>query len=256
MPNPILADVLDLPGIAHGFFTRTGGVSQGIYDSLNCGLGSKDEAEAVKQNRQRVALSLGAPAQNLVTLYQIHSDVTVVAVQPIAHDKLPRADAVVTRTPGLVVGALAADCAPVLLADPVARVVGAAHAGWRGAVGGILESVVTAMQDLGADRRHIRAAVGPCIGQAAYQVGPEFEADFLARDTGNAVYFIRPSPGARPHFDLSTFVGDRLRRMHLGAVMQQSYCTFEDESRLFSYRRSQKLGHPDYGRQISAIVLT
>lgn len=256
MPNPVIADALNLPGVAHGFFTRQGGVSEGIYKSLNCGLGSKDDSAAVFENRNRVARHLGAEPGQVVTLFQVHSDITIIADAPIPRDRLPKADAIVTRTPGLVVGALAADCAPVLLADPDARVVAAAHAGWRGALGGILESTIAAMEGLGASRRRIRAAVGPCIGQTAYEVGAEFEAEFLARDPANARYFVRPTPEARPHFDLAGYVAHRLQRAGLAAVERCSPCTFAGESNLFSYRRSVQRQDADYGRQISAIVLT
>ena len=192
----------------------------------------------------------------MVTLFQIHSDVALVVDAPVPYQSLPKADALVTRTPGVVIGALAADCAPVLFADPVAKVVAAAHAGWRGAVGGILEAAIVTMEGLGADRGRIRAAVGPCISQPNYEVGPEFEAEFLARNPANARYFVRPTEGARPRFDLSGYAADRLRAAGICEVAQQSPCTFSDESNLFSYRRSRKLGEPDYGRQISAIVVT
>ena len=255
-PNPIIADVLTAPGIAHGFFTSEGGVSGDIYTSLNCGLGSKDDADAVTENRNRVARHLGAKAGHVLTVYQIHSDKTLVADGPIERSRLPKADAIVTRTLGLVIGALAADCAPVLLADAKIGIVGAAHAGWRGAIGGILESAIDAMVALGANRRHIHAAVGPCISQSNYEVGPEFEAEFLARAPGNARWFLRPTVGSRPHFDLSGYVADRLRLAGIGEVAQHSPCTFENDARLFSYRRSQRRKEPDYGRQISAIVLS
>jgi len=256
MLEPITADVLSLPGIAHGFFTRAGGVSGGIYQSLNCGLGSKDDRQAVLENRDRVARHLGAAPGSVVTLYQVHSDIAVTVDKPVPFESLPKADALVTRTPGVVVGALAADCAPVLFADPTARVVGAAHAGWRGAVGGILESTIAAMEGLGAARGRIRAVVGPCISQTAYEVGPEFEAALLDRDAGNARFFVRPSAGVRPHFDLPGYVESRLQRSGIGEVDRQTPCTFPGDSRFFSFRRSQKLSEPDYGRQISAIVVT
>lgn len=254
-PQPITADVLAAPGLAHGFFTRVGGISGGIYDSLNCGLGSKDDAAAVTENRDRVARHLGARAGQVVTLFQTHSDTTIVVDAPFARGQVPKADALATRTPSIVIGALAADCAPVLLADPQAKVVGAAHAGWRGAVGGILESVIAAMESLGADRRRIRAAVGPCIGQTAYEVGPEFEAEFLAHADDNRRFFVRPTVGSRPHFDLAGYVAERLRKARVGEVASHAPCTFSD-SNLFSYRRSRKRNEPDYGRQISAIVVT
>ena len=257
MTEPITARCLsDLPGISHGFFTRQGGVSEGIYESLNCGHGSKDAPEAVAENRRRVAVALGQKtADQVVTLYQIHSAMALAIDRPVSRDSLPKADALVTRTPGVILGALAADCTPVLFADPEARVIGAAHSGWRGAVGGVLEAAISEMEKLGASRGRIRAAVGPCINQAAYEVGPEFEADFLARDPGYVRFFSRASPQTRPHFDLPGFVEARLRDAGLAAVERRSLCTYANDSRLFSYRQAVRLKQPDYGRQISAIVL-
>ncbi len=254
--TPLQAANLDgLDGIRHGFFGRAGGVSGGIYGSLNCGLGSKDERAAVMENRDRVSIALGAKAGSVVTLYQIHSATAVVVDGPVAQDRLPKADAVVTCTPGVVVGALAADCAPVLFADAEARVVAAAHAGWRGAVGGILEATIQAMEGEGAARQRIRACVGPAIGQGAYEVGPEFEAEFLQQDRANARFFLRPDPQGRPHFDLAGYVAARLVAQGLASVGRQAPCTYDNESKFFSYRRSRRLNEPDYGRQISAIVL-
>lgn len=257
MTKPISADCLAaLPGVAHGFFTREGGVSDGIYAALNCGLGSNDDAAAVVENRARVARHLGVEGAPVLTLYQVHSATAVVVDRPIAREALPRADALVTATPGLVIGALAADCAPVLLADPQAGVVAAAHAGWRGAVAGIVEAAITAMERLGARREQIAGAVGPCISQAAYEVGPEFEAILLALDAGNARFFTRTDAASRPHFDLPGYVHHRLQTAGVATAEQCAPCTFQNESRLFSYRRSQARGEPDYGRQISAIVVT
>lgn len=245
-----------LSDISHGFFTRQGGVSTGIYGALNCGLGSNDDPHLVRQNRARVAQALGAGGSSVLTLHQVHSATALVVDAPFAPGKLPRADALVTRTPGLVIGALAADCTPVLFADPEARIVAAAHAGWRGALGGILEAAIEAMIGIGASRRHIRAAIGPCINQSAYEVGPEFEAEFLSADPGNGRFFARPATGARARFDLPGYVEHRLSRTGIGAVERRSFCSYENESRFFSYRRSTRRKEPDYGRQISAIVLT
>jgi len=245
-----------LPGIAHGFFTRHGGVSGGIYTALNCGLGSADDPAAVTENRARVARHLGAAPDRILTLYQVHSHRAVIIDRTLPRDALPQADALVTATPGLVVGALAADCAPVLLADPDAKVVAAAHAGWRGAIAGVVEAAIAAMEHLGADRRRIRGAVGPCINQPAYQVGPEFEAAFLELDALNSRFFMRPAPGARPHFDLPGYVRHRLQAVGLASTEQCAPCTYENESMFFSYRRSQARSEADYGRQISAIVVT
>jgi YfiH family protein len=246
-----------LPGLRHGFFTRRGGVSEGMYASLNCGPGSSDKPEAVTENRRRVSAALGQPdGSRLLTLYQVHSATAVVVDSPMPREALPRADALVTRTPGLVVGALSADCAPVLLADPEARVVAAAHAGWRGALSGVVEAAIEAMEALGASRSRIRGAVGPCIGQAAYEVGPEFEAQFLATDPAHARFFTRPDPAGRPRFDLPAFVESRLAHAGIAAFERRSPCTFNDASLFFSYRRTTKAKELDYGRQISAIVLT
>ena len=255
MLEPITAPCLDGPaGIAHGFFTRRGGVSQGIYASLNCGLGSRDAAAAVRENRARVATHL--QAESLLTAYQIHSPTAVVVTQAWADGQWPQADALVTATRDIAVGVLAADCAPVLFADPEAGVVAAAHAGWRGAIGGVLEAAVSSMEGLGARRERIRAAVGPCIGQAAYEVGWEFEREFLQRDPESRPYFALPDPAARPHFDLAGYALHRLRRAGLGEVGSTPSCTYARTDDFFSFRRSQAARESDYGRQISAIVLT
>jgi len=255
MPKPLLADNLaDTGGIAHGFFTRHGGVSDGIYASLNCGIGSKDAAAAVAENRRRVVEHLGA--RDLVSAHQVHG-VTALAVSAgWPGDARPRADAMVTATRGLALGVLTADCAPVLLADPRAGVVGAAHAGWRGALAGILEAAIAAMEGLGAECARIQAAVGPCIGQAAYEVGLEFEAQFLSQDSANARFFSRKDQDARPHFDLSGYVRRRLEAAGVARADTIGGCTSEPSGEFFSYRRSQARREADYGRQISAIVLT
>lgn len=255
MPAPVIARSLArLPGIRHGFFGREGGVSAGLYASLNCGLGSQDERAQVIENRRRVAGHLGDAGMPVVTLYQTHSATALTVTGAVTGD-LPKADGVVTRTPGVVVGALAADCCPILYADPVAKVVAAAHAGWRGAVAGIAEATVERMIAEGAERARIVAAIGPCIGPAAYEVGPEFEAELLALTPANAAFFHRPAPDARPHFDLPAYVVSRLSAIGLAHVENASISTYENESRFFSYRRSTHRKEPDYGRQISAIVV-
>ena len=246
----------DAAGISHGFFTRQGGVSAGIYGALNCGLGSRDDPALVRENRARVARALGAPREEVMTLYQIHSATALVIDAPFPAGEVPRADALVTRTPGLVIGAMAAVCTPVLFADPSARVVAAAHAGWRGALGGILESTIEAMVGIGADKSQIRAAIGPCINQAAYEVGPEFEAEFLRLGPENGRFFARNTTSARSYFDLPGYVEHRLSRAGLGTVERRSLCSYDNESLFFSYRRATHRKEPDYGRQISAIVLT
>jgi YfiH family protein len=256
MPTPLTADCLaSLPDIAHGFFTRQGGVSQGGYASLNCGLGTKDDPAAVRENRARVVATLSA--QELLTAHQIHSATAVTVEKTWAPEARPHADAIVTATPGLALGVLTADCAPVLFADPKAKVVAAAHAGWRGAIGGVLEATLSAMQRVGASKAEILAAIGPCIGQDAYQVGFDFEQEFLRRDPDSAPFFARPDGGsvARPHFDLPGYAAHRLSRAGI-AVVQISPCTSTQSEHFFSYRRSQAQKDADYGRQISAIVLT
>ena len=253
---PLTADRLTgLAGVGHGFFTRHGGVSRGGYASLNCGLGSKDDPAAVAENRVRVTSFL--KARVLLTAHQVHSATAVVVDKAWSTDERPRADAIVTTTPGLALGVLTADCAPVLFADAQAGVIAAAHAGWRGAIGGILEAALAAMQQLGANLSRIQAAVGPCIGQQAYEVGFEFEQEFLARDPDSGKFFARPDtdPGARPHFHLSKYVAHRLTRAGI-ATAELAPCTYAEAGLFFSYRRSQALKEADYGRQISAIVLT
>jgi hypothetical protein len=256
MLNPLTASNLaQLPGIRHGFFGREGGVSEGIYAALNCGLGSGDDRTRVLENRARVCTHLGGVGEGVVTLHQTHSATALVIDSAPDRAALPKADAVVTRKPGLVVGALAADCSPVLFADPEAGVVAAAHAGWRGAASGILEAAVAAMETLGARRERIAAAIGPTINQISYEVGPEFETQLIELDPSNSRFFIRYVEGGKSHFDLPGFVEHRLMSARLGSVERQSPCTRRNESRFFSYRASQAAGHPDYGRQISAIVV-
>ena len=250
------ANLARLPGIRHGFFTRQGGASDGIYASLNCGLGSNDDRARVIKNRDRVAQHLNTASGQLVTVHQCHSDIALTVDRPFPEGMVPKADAIVTRTPGLVVGALAADCAPVLFADPKAKIVAAAHAGWRGAVGGIIESTIAAMERLGAQRQDICAAVGPCIHQDNYEVGAEFEAQFLAAAPGNAKYF-RSLPGkVKAHFDLPGFVTQQLATANVTSISPSSLCTYSAPDLFFSYRRTTHRGEPDYGRQISAIVVT
>jgi YfiH family protein len=243
-------------GIRHGFFSRRGGVSSGIYGSLNCGPGSGDEAENVRQNRARVAETLGVEPHRLLTLYQIHSAKAVIVDKPWDAGRPPEADAVVTGTPGVALGVLTADCAPMLLCDAKARIIGAAHAGWRGALSGIVDATVAAMEELGASPERIVAAIGPAISQEAYEVGAEFVELFLAEEPASAAFFITDESSGEPHFDLAGYVAERLARLGVGAITDLGLCTYCDETRLFSYRRSQHHGENDYGRQISAIVLT
>jgi YfiH family protein len=251
LASPLLAA---LPGVRHGFFTRKGGASEGIYASLNHGVGSRDDPGHVTENRRRAAAWFGQPADHLHTAYQIHSP-QVVAIARIWAER-PQADGVVTASPGLICGALAADCAPVLLADPQARVVGAAHAGWRGALGGVVESAIARMVELGAEPGRIVAAVGPCIGPASYEVGLEFLESFQAVDPAYDRFF---SPGEGPDkrlFDLPAFVLERLRAAGVARCAWTGHDTCADPDLFYSNRRAFKQGEPDYGRLLSAIVLT
>jgi YfiH family protein len=241
-------------GIRHGFFTRQGGVSKGVYGSLNCGLGSRDDAENVRLNRSLVAETLGVPPERLLTLYQIHSATAVIVDKPW-NGTVSEADALVTRTPGLAIGALTADCAPVLFCDPEARVIAAAHAGWRGALLGIVEATVASMERLGAKPERVVAVIGPTISQRAYEVGTDYVERFLADEPASSPFFMTDDSSGEPHFDLAGYVAERLARAGVGTVSDLGLCTYCDETRLFSYRRSQHHGEEDYGRQISAIVL-
>jgi YfiH family protein len=241
-----------LAGTRHGFFTRRGGASSGIYAGLNCGPGSRDQREAVALNRARVAAALEVAPERLLSLHQVHSADVVVA-GPDGWSERPRADGAVTTTPGLALGVLTADCAPVLFSDPEAGVAGAAHAGWRGALDGVLEATVAAMERLGARADRVRAAVGPTISQRAYEVGPEFLELFRAEEAGYDRFFV-PGSGDRLRFDLPGFVLERLRAAGLQAAWIGA-CTYSEPERFFSYRRSVHAGEPDYGRLISAIRL-
>ena len=242
-------------GIIHGFFTRNGGVSTGIYATLNCGLGSADRRIAVTENRARVAGAIGVAPDRLVAPYQIHSANVVVAERPWPPGpEAPLADAVVTGRNGLAIAVSTADCAPILFADPQARIVAAAHAGWRGALSGIIEATVETMEGLGAQRGNIAAAIGPAISQGAYEVGGEFMDRFLAADGAHARFFVT-GPGGRPHFDLTGLVGARLMAAGIDPPHDLGLCTYEDEARFFSYRRATHRGEPDYGRQLSVVAL-
>lgn len=255
-PAPIQCGRLDAlsPAFVHGFFTRNGGVSAGVYRGLNVGLGSSDSRQHVSENRKRVADWLGAPASALATPHQIHSVDVATVSEPWSPEARPRTDAVVTDRPGIVLGVLTADCGPVLLADGKAGVIGAAHAGWKGAVGGILENTIAAMERLGARRADIRATLGPTISQDNYEVGPEFVERLLAASPDNQ-RFLRPA--ARPghaFFDLPGYILDRLGKAGIDADWTGT-CTYGDEARFFSFRRTTHRGEPDYGRQISAIMM-
>lgn len=248
------AETLPGPQVAHGFFGRRGGVSAGIYTSLNCGPGSNDNPHQVAENRRRAVAALGFGA-SLVTLYQVHSAETVTVAKPWSMEYNPKADAMVTDRQGIALGILTADCAPVLLADIQAGVIGAAHAGWNGAFKGVVESVIAAMVRLKAEPSRIRAAIGPCIHQGAYEVGPEFADRFCAADSGNTRFF-QPSPRADHwQFDLPGYVGHRLEAAGVASVERIAACTYARGEDFFSYRRATHRKEPDYGRQLSAILL-
>jgi polyphenol oxidase len=249
--SPLLAG---LPGIRHAFFTRNGGVSQGLYDSLNVGRGSADEGGDVEENRARCAAWFGATGDELNTCFQIHSDIAITADGSWGAVR-PEGDAVVTRNPGLVCGALSADCAPVLLADAQAGVVAAAHAGWKGALGGVVGSTVRAMVDLGADPTRIVAAVGPCIGPASYEVGLEFLATFTAKDAAFENFFTPAANDDKRMFDLPAFVLSQLQAAGVAQCEWTGQDTCAEESTFFSNRRAVRRGEGDYGRLLSAIML-
>ncbi len=253
-PAPVRADSLGVSGIAHGFFLRTGGVSEGIFASLNCGRGSGDDRACVEENRARAASALGVRSEALIGPHQVHSAKAVIAHVPWQASDAPQADAIVTSTPGLALSVLTADCAPLLMADAEAGVVAAVHAGWKGAKAGVIESAIEAMESLGAHAPRIAAAIGPAISQAAYEVGPEFKAAFVSGCEGNDAYFSEARPG-HIHFNLPGYVQDKLAMLGIGHVSDAGVCTYGNESILFSYRRSCHRREPDYGRQISAIVL-
>jgi YfiH family protein len=244
-----------LARIRHGFFTRGGGVSQGVYASLNGGTGSNDAPDKVAENRARMAAALGVSPDRLLTAYQIHSPDVFVADQPWTHADRPRADAIVTRTPRLAIGVSTADCGPLLVADAEAGVIGAAHAGWRGALTGVIETAIAAMEKLGAERARIVAALGPTIRQPNYEVGPEFVERFLAADADNARFFAASERAGHAMFDLAGFIASCLQRAGIENFEDLGLCTYAEPERFFSYRRTTKFGEPDYGRHINAIAL-
>jgi len=251
----IEAPGLQCAEIAHGFFTRNGGVSSGLYGSLNIGLGSEDDRERVLQNRTRVATAFDVSPDHLLSPYQIHSPDVITVKAPWQEDADRKADALVTATPGLAIGVATADCGPVLFADPVASVVGAAHSGWKGAVSGILENTVAAMEAAGAQKDRICAVLGPTISQTSYEVGPEFYDRFVCEAASFAGFF-RPSARDDHHlFDLPGFITAKLAALGLGHVSTLHHCTYSEEDRFFSYRRTTHRKEPDYGRQISAIMI-
>lgn len=253
LPAALEVSALRLSGVRHGFFGRSGGRSHGIYTSNNCGFGSGDDRETVAANRAACAARLGLAG--FVTVHQRHTPKVEHVTAPWTAEAAPVADAMVTRVPGLGLGILTADCAPVLFADARSGVIGAAHAGWRGAFDGVIEATVAAMTALGAKRGDIVAAVGPCIGQKSYEVGPEFVARFVERNPAFAGYFANPRTSGHCDFDLAAFVGDALRDAGVGTVILSGRDTCAEEDTYFSYRRTTLRKEPDYGRQISVIGL-
>jgi YfiH family protein len=252
----ITLSVLDgHPSIRHAFFTRDGGVSDGIYASLNCGFGSGDDQGRVGRNREIAASRLGLAADRLVSCHQVHGTATITVERPWRREDNPRADGMVTAVPGIALGVLAADCAPVLFADPQARVIGAAHGGWRGALSGVMEATVAAMTALGGRAERIRAGIGPCIAQPSYEVGPEFEARFGAEDPSSGAFFRAAPKTGHFLFDLPGYIAHRLSRLGLAAVEQAPHDTAAEEELFFSYRRACRRGEPDYGRGLAAISL-
>ena len=248
--DPITSDAL--AGTPHGFFTRQGGASSGVFEGLNCGMGSTDQHEAVTINRTRVADAMGIDLSALVGVHQIHS-ADVVTVSSATADR-PKADALVTDRPGIALSILTADCQPVLFADPNSGVIGAAHAGWKGALAGVLEATLDAMEALGADRSNVTAIIGPSISQAAYEVGPEFFEDFIAEDPEFGRFFAQ-GQGDRFLFDLPALGLYRLRNAGVGHAEWTRHCTYADPDRFFSYRRATHRKEADYGRLIAAITL-
>lgn len=251
----IEADALSIQGISHGFFTRLGGVSEDVYASLNCGFGSNDETSNVSQNRSIVTEILGLPGARVNTPYQKHSPDVVITDKGWCYKEAPEADAVVTNTPNVVIGILTADCAPVLFVDNVNKVVAAAHAGWRGAIGGVLENTIESMRSLGAQRRYITAVVGPCISLKNYEVGDEFYEQFTSKTSDYSVFFQRNETTGKHHFNLSGFAVSRLEKIGIKQALSLPFCTYENESQFFSYRRNTHNSVADYGRQLSAIVI-
>ncbi len=250
LASPLLSAI---PGLRHAFFTRDGGVSGGFYGSLNGGLGSNDDPGNVAENRRRMAEQMGVRPENFLSVWQIHSADAVVATSPWAGER-PRADAIVTRVEGLALGVTAADCGPILFVDPNARVIGAAHAGWKGALTGVLESTVEAMETLGAERSGIVAAIGPLIRQHSYEVGGEFVERFIEADADNAPFFLPASRENHAMFDLAGFIRMRLENAGVLMIDDIGVDTYSDE-RFYSYRRSVHRNEPDYGRHVHAIAL-
>ena len=253
--NYLQAASLRQPGLAHAFFTRRGGVSTGVYASLNGGVGSRDEAARVRENRARMANALGVAADRLLVPYLVHSPDVVAVSAPWPASERPRCDALVTTTTGLALGVTGADCGILLFADTQAKVIGAAHAGWKGALTGVLESTLEAMRLLGASAENIRVALGPTIAQQSYEVGPEFVAPFEGQEPDAQRFFVPSINAKRAMFDLHGFIAMRLARAGAMQFEDLGIDTYADEERCFSYRRATHRGEPDYGRMVAAIAL-
>jgi polyphenol oxidase len=254
-PPFLTAESLRIPGVAHGFFTRLGGISQGVYASLNGGVGSRDAPEAVTENRVRIATALGMAPERLAVPFQIHSPDAVAITELWPPSARPRCDALVTATLGLALGVTGADCGMILFADPRARVIGAAHAGWKGALTGVVEATVRTMEGLGAKRSHIVAALGPCIGPRSYEVGAEFVAAFANVGENTGLYFKPSRRVGHSMFNLNTYIAERVGRAGVGRFEDLGLDTYADEHRFFSYRRATHRKEPDYGRLLSVIVM-
>jgi purine-nucleoside/S-methyl-5'-thioadenosine phosphorylase / adenosine deaminase len=252
LQSPALSALI---GIRHGFFTRTGGVSKGCYESLNGGVGSDDAPAHVAENRARMAAAVGVLPDRLISAYQIHSPVVVTVDKPWDVNARPKADAIVTRTSGLAIAVSTADCGPILFADAKAGVIGAAHAGWRGALSGVAEATIAAMEQCGADRSRIVAALGPMIRQQNYEVGPEFVAQFTADEPSNEDFFLNAPRAGHALFDLAGYVAARLAQAGIGQIDDIGRCTYAEPETFFSYRRSVHRREPDYGRHLNTITL-
>jgi len=253
--TPLRADVLDREEIRHAFFTREGGASEGVFAGLNCSLGSGDDPATVAENRRRALACLDLAPEQLVTGYQVHGSDVALVEQAWRHEDRPRVDGLVTRVPGIALGILTADCAPVLFADPAVPLVAAAHAGWRGAIGGVIEATLAAMETNGAVRGRIVAAVGPCIGGGSYEVGPEFPAPFLAESAANACFFAPSSRAGHSLFDLGAYVEAKLRGLGINRIERIPADTCAESSRFFSYRRACLHGEKQFGHLLSVIAL-
>ena len=253
--SAITSPTLAAPGISHAFFTRQGGVSTGVYASLNGGVGSRDAPEAVAENRRRMARTLGIAPTHLLVPYQVHSPDAIAVSAPWAADSRPRCDGIATATRGIGLGVTGADCGMILFADAAHGVIGACHAGWKGALTGVLEASLVAMESLGAQRGSVSAVLGPMIEQASYEVGAEFVARFVAVDPDYQKYFIASANPGHSMFDLPGFIGMRLKAAGVGTFENLALDTYSDEARFYSYRRTTHRGESDYGRLVGAIAL-